>query len=109
MPQLNFLNGYSKLVKTIVYLFLAALITGYAGANGWVFSQVMNRPTILENYQKKCEAEKMELHIQKEIDTYKSETAKRIDRLEDTISVRFNRIEDLIEVLRRHNDNIPNR
>ena len=96
MTQLNFLNGQSKVVRVIAYLILGALITGYAGASGWVFTQVINRPMILENYQKKDDALKQEIKFKEELLEHKTNTVKRIDRLEDYISGRFNHLDTLI-------------
>jgi len=96
MAQLNFLSSQNRVVKIIAYLILGALITGYAGASGWVFTQVMNRPAILENYQKKDDATKQEVRFKEALVEHKTNTFKRIDRLEDYMTDRFNRIEDLL-------------
>jgi len=96
MTQLNFLNGQSRMVRVVAYLILGALVTGYAGASGWVFTQVMNRPSILENYQRKEDAIKQEARIKDELIEHKTNTVNRVDRLEDYMTSRFNRIEDLL-------------
>lgn len=97
LSQLDFLNGQSKIVKTILYLALGALITGYAGASGWVFTQVMNRPSILAEYQKKTDSFEQELRYKDSLKEHKEITVKRVDRLEDYINSRFNRVEELIQ------------
>ena len=101
MTQLNFLNGQSKLVKTIFYLLVTALITGYAGVNGWVFSQVIARPSVLESYQKTEEAKAQELRIKEELSEHKRDTCLRIDRLEVQMDKRFDRLENLIDKINK--------
>ena len=104
MVQLKFLQEpNNKLFKIIAYLILGALITGYAGASGWVFSQVMNRPSILENYQKKQDAINQQIRFEKELIEHKTDTCKRIDKLEDFMDRRFNKLDDLVlEFMKQH-------